>query len=1373
MRVEVTQVFGIARRRITITNTFPTHSHSMFYLPYMHTVMAKTTNASQLHPKRAMADSFRITMNKFLSRKKTSEGIETNTETYNELSSPPPTPGIKKSATSRWKKNKKQPEPKPEVNIAPILPTSNDFRMSLIMPNLSARFSMLREQDDPNSLIGKASDDSVLQPQRRSRMLDFGFGAGPNGLNDIAEVRSINGSIRPPFAYGRQDSYGSEEGYGSENEASHNGSMLSRARPGEGNVLFGGRQKIYKIPLGGASSTKLGKAVYEDDIGMSAFQRYRREREGEDRRPSEENPERQLEEDPGFDFGLDQTSAGDQEDNATESAPNDSAKDLSHSPSLSSYDKKRSTTSSTARSEARSSTAATSVASQPAANAPSPPALASQAPAPASTMPPLKRSDTKTRRLYEQGLDQHIHEQQTSALTRLNSIQRQRSLHQGKPKPPFLQTTKSAGNLYEKPSQPVYALRAQSPTTAVPLAPLTTFGSLRKSNSSNASPIASGPQSPISPLLNDFDDTNMFMQALEPGDRGKATAMGAFNKPAQQFDEQQYLERQQQLQRSHSKGAMRKDVFQQRLGRIEQIERNRSASDTSTRSRSKSAPRPALPRRGDSLRKKPEPTKAYNVFHKAASQISTESGAQQYDTHRTFFGNISASDSEEEDDDMIPEEEEELEQFDFGYGAAPARWQPTPLPSVSEHPALRGRTSKASLAEEDEEELEPQPLRPTPSSQSLRTDALNAQAMQPEVVDSPTLGPSSTEPLSGMMHHLRQKSNASSLYPNDDAGYADGIPEMPGLPWNSKGSDSNNRGVRNTLDSEVRVESTYTNSNPWDLDEIDNAYFLGDADRSPVSPVEGNQFQRQSLARAHSRVNVPTYRQPEVSQYSEMTNGPSWQSELRKQHTRDASTATQQERDAFANELAARRTAIQESIKSMVERETSSRNVSPAPSASGALKAFGMLRSKSSRESFVVGREPSAPSKAMKMLGIGASASNTNLSSQCDRSGSSLDVTRPRENSGSRTRGNSASMPPPMPTVQSRAAQANDWETMRARGDSETSRTHPKHRSPASSQASKDRSRSNSEVTTGRSRSRTGPYRDDLERAMVEGVGSRAAGQPELSPMISRELTPKPSPEIVQQNQFDGQPRARSNSRPPVVSNYFDAKNSQPIHTTPVGRLAPGGPSPASLSPNIYNPAGGAVRSPPAISPMMQNPTPPVSGANTPQGPAFTPDKMPIIQPRQGLLRKRTVSKHTISEPTLISSTSNVDTVDLPEGASLKNGMDEPPPVPPINPKRRGARKMFGLGRSEMSDDALNYGNFGRSKTPDPWMTRATPEPDFAAGLDARQVSNGRGVPQQGYGNHSTPALQQYGYQPGAASPERVERSPLPQHHGSMEGGMF
>lgn len=202
------------------------------------------------------------------------------------------------SLTSKlsWKNKKGEQEEKPELDLANALPSTDDFRTSLLMPKLSARFSMLREQDDPDSLIGKASDDSVLFPKRASRLNLFGH--SPNFLADIDEA-SLDG--RPSINLGRTDSFvsGGDGGYGTDDDRSHNGSIMSRARRTEGNNLFGGRQKVYKIPTKTANGSgsesgraPVGRALYEHDLSMSAFQRLRLKEKEE--REIEENQHESL-----------------------------------------------------------------------------------------------------------------------------------------------------------------------------------------------------------------------------------------------------------------------------------------------------------------------------------------------------------------------------------------------------------------------------------------------------------------------------------------------------------------------------------------------------------------------------------------------------------------------------------------------------------------------------------------------------------------------------------------------------------------------------------------------------------------------------------------------------------------------------------------------------------------------------------------------------------------------------------------------------------------------------------------------------------------------------------------------------------------------
>ncbi|KAJ5556208.1 hypothetical protein N7513_002053 [Penicillium frequentans] len=180
-------------------------------------------------------------MNRFRKNKKAKEVKDT----LNELENGPSTSPF----SLKLSKKKDSAEELPNLDLlADALPPSDDFRTSLLMPKLSARFSMLREQDDPASKIGKASDDSVLFPKRASRLNLFGH--SPAMLTDIDEVSSTDGS-RPSMALGRTDSYasGGDGGYGTDDDRSHNGSIMSRARRAEGNNLFGGRQKVFRIPV--------------------------------------------------------------------------------------------------------------------------------------------------------------------------------------------------------------------------------------------------------------------------------------------------------------------------------------------------------------------------------------------------------------------------------------------------------------------------------------------------------------------------------------------------------------------------------------------------------------------------------------------------------------------------------------------------------------------------------------------------------------------------------------------------------------------------------------------------------------------------------------------------------------------------------------------------------------------------------------------------------------------------------------------------------------------------------------------------------------------------------------------------------------------
>ncbi|MBE3040987.1 hypothetical protein IMZ48_00035, partial [Candidatus Bathyarchaeota archaeon] len=311
-------------------------------------------------------------MNRFRTRRKAAKEKEAAKEEASaKLSgeSAPPIP------FKLFNKNKKSHEEQPmKIDIAAALPPSDDFRTSLLMTGLSARFSMLREQDDPGTKIGKASDDSVLSPRRQSRIPDLSF----RGLGDIAEVESI----RAPPSLNRMNSYNSASDADS--------SMMTRSRPTEGNVLFGGRQKVYKVGTsasGGSTTGAMGKLVYEDDVALSSFQKWK-----------QAEKEKQSYED--YDTADDTADMLSGPSFRTSEGPSfrTSEPEALRPESPPAYNRKRETgsTTSSAPSASRISTAATSVASH----------KDLHNTASSTTSPSFLEKSTvaRTRRLYEQGL---------------------------------------------------------------------------------------------------------------------------------------------------------------------------------------------------------------------------------------------------------------------------------------------------------------------------------------------------------------------------------------------------------------------------------------------------------------------------------------------------------------------------------------------------------------------------------------------------------------------------------------------------------------------------------------------------------------------------------------------------------------------------------------------------------------------------------------------------------------------------------------------------------------------------------------------------------------------------------------------------------
>lgn len=1182
-------------------------------------------------------------MNRFRSKKKNNESVG-STRTPSLENEIPPLPNLS-SRSKTFRRNKKGgPPPKPEepgVDIAAALPSSDDFRTSLLMPNLSARFSMLREQDDPSSKIGKANDDSVLFPKRASRLDLFNH----QGLSEIAEVDSRRGSLHPPFAY-RTESY-STDGYGTDNDASRNGSIMSRAKPGEGNTMFGGRQKVYKIPLadrgaeranGGDwySGTNIatkgmgGKALYESDVASSAFQRLR-----EQEREKNEH-----------------------ERNARPSTSSSKEAERAVTPPSGHYNRNRETTSSTnsGPSYPRTSTAATSVASQKsvygvptATNGMSTP-VTSPIPSTSnfSSSDRPGHSGPKAKRLYGQGLDQHMHEQQSSALHRLESLHRQRTI--SPPLPRHLHQSRSATNLQERYQRggPLHApndFRVGSPPPASSPSRMADFdlGLNEESQSPTAEKNDSGygRSPPLSPLGSPEDPT--LIAALEPNDIGKATASGAFNKPKKQYDEQQYLQRQMQLQQGRQTPPPGRPFSPNATSINEQVTgRTRNNSSVSTQSMGSSLRRPY-----DQIEHHNHEYSLNTVPEVQSPRKRNSSRTSQNDANTSFLNEFSGSEvSLQSDNEMDP-----------GSPVAASQYQ-SPSTAVVDVPIIQ-----RSLAPEHSVRYQPERL-PTTLSDETISDTLSQRTIthskkssisttKPDLLDldSPTLGP--TNGLSGLVRtHLRNESNQSSIYPDQSPGLLskfpnelqNGHPESSSEPhtfFNSGGmSDDEQEGQSYQLSKADHAEAVPSPLAVTARSFLEHATALRQQESLKPKQLLGNNKAQRILGREAPRSS------------DESANVPSWQEQLRAHHARGGSTETEKEREAFATELAERRRMVQDNLKSFVESE--SRSASPGPgtrsrddSPAKHGKSFGLLRAKNSGSSLVSKNEQ--PSKAMKMLGINPGSNLANSSSH--PSMENFFAEEGEQRSRYMNDGQRAQMPPRRQAKTSSQKSSPPLPTSRVtRSSSEISERLPEYRN-------------------GRQREPNvlGPYVPQ----MINPPSNFAGGPPR---QVKNAVLHYPQgPTERSQSAMSG--RVRSNSRTNATS-YFENRGAA------TGPAAVPSSSDSSQRPSPITPTYSSHSAP------ATRETPP-SSANFASPIMITSPQSTHSYNRRPTYRKGSVNKHDISEPHFLSSTSSVNTVDLPRGASLSNGMEPPPPVPPQNPRRRRTETLLqALGRLEKIDSA-------------------------------------------------------------------------------------
>lgn len=305
----------------------------------------------------------------------------------------PPMPQSSSSKGFKWGKSSSPvPKQQPELDLQHVLPPTDDFRISLLMPNLAQRFSIL-QMEQAAAAAAAAAGGKVNGDKSAIDTPAF------KPLGEISETSSVT-------AQSWRLTTKSEESMGSSAETD-GGSIMNRGRGGEGNVLFGGRQKVYRVPaatprldssedLAASPSTGAmnGRIMYENDLTDAAFAK-----------PRKSSNER------------------------------DSVVHMDGSGEYNRYTS--SSTNSTPNTHARSSTAATSVNSNSnSTNLPLSASTPSLHSSPAAPVGPMVASKPR-RPLYEQALDQQLQDHQNSSAGRLERLASIRKLGTTSPSPTF------------------------------------------------------------------------------------------------------------------------------------------------------------------------------------------------------------------------------------------------------------------------------------------------------------------------------------------------------------------------------------------------------------------------------------------------------------------------------------------------------------------------------------------------------------------------------------------------------------------------------------------------------------------------------------------------------------------------------------------------------------------------------------------------------------------------------------------------------------------------------------------------------------------------------------------------------------------------
>ena len=923
------------------------------------------------------------------------------------------------------------------------------------------------------------------------------------------------------------------------------------------------------------------------------------------------------------------------------------------------YDEKRETSSTTSSTSAlaRNSTAATSITSQPATSLGDRQSTTTAATSVAST-PNVERTVTRTRRLYEQGLNQDLQEQQSSAMSRIDTLSRQRTFGnrtpdlaggQNSPSPTataFERFSSDRRAILSKASAP--NLRSMSPPTTGSSIGTTELDSRVSTQTESKTSFGGSP--PLSPPISEGGESPFL--PIQPNDRGKATAMGVFQKPSKPYDESRFAQRQLQLQQG------RETPTQQRL----RTESNASLATDRSKS-SCSVGRPS-----DS---------------QADQSVKTEPKRPEKASGGTF-----------------------LDDGDDGPLTAPPKTGlppiPTSRPSDRDHPAFRQSSAPSPLSMSSMPSQETLPIMEQPE-----LSAPTSRQISP--ADSPTLGPNAG--LSGMVRqHLRSDSNTSSNYgAGDEEGLLSGgldsqfaldshssIVDGMGSkfnPWMSSGlgrdsiAPSAAGGVADRRDTVVEKRNTTTSDaraqpEPSPREEAEN---------------EPDEFASQ-LANARRRVRErltsyvesdassqgsPTLPQPEFTKDSSNLPSPSLQPQPNPPTSAPGLLKPKSSRGSLADRS---RTAGSPQTKGMKLLGLGGATMSSSPSPSrqsfedmdkepptlATMEEDPIAESPYEELDIVFQTEASADTKPPSREGQ-ESAVNPGLRAFRQAK---------RELQRGKERETFARHDPDSPTYQRpETAPSRERRTAQSppQGGDQILQPTVFSEPPRPGRGGNASSSSSRQASTERNRNRP----EANHGQQPNGPPPRSRGNSNARDDPQRHLRPTggPRPPMLRSPGLPGTDIRRSPIMPPQP--YPGSNNGSPM------------PSPNRV--DRSNTAGQRNRT--------NNGNPP-RGRSSPNSPYEGPNGMLNESMRKA------VKKGDISEPTFVMSTSRVPTVNLPQSASgeepgssrsrsgsrsrsnSNNAGANAPPLPPINPRRKWdgsrAKGVFGslMGRKDGVDDA-------------------------------------------------------------------------------------